>query len=308
MRVFVGICASLAWAPIALAGVTNVEFEFTPYTGDLKQDEVQKVPGRVRVFLNGGLYVEQEVEAGSERVLFDEREVSPALWMTGSSMGPQLRKGKNHLRLEFEPANAKLAYTGQLRWSQVTDQVTESDNADGSHSSTNMAGQGREDRPATGKLVLERDFDADFATDRKWHHYPAPGALSDADKAELAALVKARGAGFKPGFEGVYSALESHPEMQLAEIRKMKCMDAAWAAGIRVAPVPAEQLVFDAGGGPEVMIRGSKGALYDFGDRARFEKIPGDDLQMCAGVVLSVAYPPRLAVVRAPSGGWEVVY
>ena len=302
------LCLGLLAPSLACAGVLNVEFKFTPYTGDLKQDEVQKVPGKVRVFLNGAPYVEQEVEAGSVSVLFDDREVSPALWMTGSGMGPQLRKGKNHLRIEFEPADAKLAYTGQLRWSQVTDQVTESDNEDGSHSSTNMSGQGREDRPVTGKLVMERDFVADFATDRKWHHYPSPAPLSDADKAQLLALVTSRGEGFKPGFEGVYSALESHPEMQLAEIRKMKCMDAAWAAGIRVAPVPADQVAFDVGSGPEVIVRGSKGALYDFGDRAKFAKIPGDDLQMCAGMVLSIAYPPRMAVVRAPSGGWEVVY
>ena len=308
MRRVVGVSAALLWSTAALAGVTNVEFEFTPYTGDLKQDQVEKVPGKVRVYLNGGLYVEQEVEAGSAPVMFDEREVAPAQWMTGSSMGPQLRKGPNHLRVEFEPANPKLAYTGQLRWSQVTDQVTETDNADGSHSSTNMAGQGKEDKPATGKLVLERDFVADFATDRKWHHYPPPGPLADADKAQLLALVKARGEGFKPGFEGVYTALASHPEMQLAEIRRMKCLDAAWAAGVRVLPVAADQVVFEAGSGPEVVVRGSKGALYDFGDRANFDKIKGEDLQMCAGMVLSIAYPPRMAVVRAPSGAWEVAY
>jgi hypothetical protein len=308
MRRLVGVCAALAWAPVALAGVTNVEFEFTPYTGKLDQEQVEKVPGKARVYLNGALYVEQEVVSGSAPVMFDEREVAGALWITGSSMGPQLRKGRNHLRIEFEPANPKLAYTGQLRWSQVTDQVAETDNADGSHTSSNMSGEGREDKPATGKLVLERDFEADFAADLKWHHHPAPGPLSEADRAAVAALLKARGEGFKPGFEQVYSSLAAHPEIQLAEVRKLKCLDAAWTAGIRVAPVPAEQLVFETGSGPEVLVHGSKQGLYDFGDRAKLANIPGDDMQMCAAMVLSVAYPERVAVVRNPSGGWEVAY
>jgi hypothetical protein len=29
---------------------------------------------------------------------------------------------------------------------------------------------------------------------------------------------------------------------------------------------------------------------------------------MCAGVALSIAYPPHLAFVRAPAGAWELVY
>jgi hypothetical protein len=38
------------------------------------------------------------------------------------------------------------------------------------------------------------------------------------------------------------------------------------------------------------------------------ERVGDDDMQMCAAMALYVAYPPRLAVVRTPSGGWEVVY
>jgi hypothetical protein len=153
--------------------------------------------------------------------------------------------------------------------------------------------------------VLERDFEADFATDRPWHHYPPVTALSDADKALLSAAVRERGAGFKPGFEPVYAQLAKSPEVQVAEIRKLKCLDAAYAAGSRVSP--ATEMAFDLGG-PEVIVRGRDGPLFDFGDKSAFDKIKGDDLQMCAGVVLSMAYPPRMAFARAPSGNWEFVY
>jgi hypothetical protein len=42
-------------------------------------------------------------------------------------------------------------------------------------------------------------------------------------------------------------------------------------------------------------------------DQKAFEKIKGDDKQMCAGMTLSVVYPSRLVVVRSPGGTWEVV-
>lgn len=48
------------------------------------------------------------------------------------------------------------------------------------------------------------------------------------------------------------------------------------------------------------------GNLYSV-DQKAFEKIEGDDKQMCAGMTLSVVYPPRLVVVRSPGGTWEVV-
>jgi len=81
----------------------------------------------------------------------------------------------------------------------------------------------------------------------------------------------------------------------------------AYAAGIRVSPVDETKVSFDPGG-PEVIVRGASGARFDFGDKSAFEKIKGDDLQMCAGVVLSLAYPPRMAFARAASGSWEFVY
>jgi hypothetical protein len=291
---------SLAWA-----GVLNVEFKFTPYTGDLQQDHVRSVPGKARVYLNNALVAEQDVRADEVPVLFDEREIAPSVWVPAASMGPALRKGHNRLRIEFEPADPRLPYKGQLSWATVNDQVVETDNPDGSHTSSNQSGEGKEDRPAKGKLVLEREFEAGFATDRPWHHYPPVTALSDADKAKLLAAVGAQAAGFKPGFEPLYARLGKSPDVELAEIRKLKCLDAAHAAGVRVSP--ATETEFDLAS-PEVIVRGRSGPLFDFGDKSAFDRIKGDDLQMCAGVVLSMLYPPRMAFARAPSGEWELVY
>jgi hypothetical protein len=43
-------------------------------------------------------------------------------------------------------------------------------------------------------------------------------------------------------------------------------------------------------------------------DPSAFGKIAGDDAQMCAGIALSLAFPPELAAVREPDGTWRVVY
>jgi hypothetical protein len=301
-------CAGLLAPSLAFAGVVNVEFKFTPYTGDLQQDHVQSVAGKARVYLNNALVAEQEVRQGELPVLFDEREIAPSVWVPAASMGAALRKGHNRLRIEFEPADPKTKYAGQLSWATVNDQVVETDNKDGSYSSSNQSGEGKEDRAATGKLVFEREFDAAFATDRPWHHYPPLAALGDADKAQLLAVVRARETGFKPAFEPLYAQLATNPDVQLAEIRKMKCLDAAYFAGVRVSLVDETLIAFDLSGGPEVVVRGRDGALYDFGDKSAFGKIKGDDLQMCAGVVLSMLYPARAAYARGPGGAWELVY
>ncbi|MEO8161270.1 MAG: hypothetical protein ABI588_07605 [Arenimonas sp.] len=299
---------SLVAPSLAAAGVLNVEFKFTPYTGDLKQDSVQTVAGKARVFLNNALVAEQEVSSGSLPVLFDEREIAPSVWVPVASMGPALRKGHNRLRIEFLPGDAKTPYMGQLSWATVNDEVRESDDGAGSHSSSNQSGEGKEDRPATGTLVFERDFDADFAKDRAWHHYPAVTALGDPDKATLLEAVRARTGAFKPAFEAVYEQLGLNPAIHVAELRKMKCLDAAYAAGVRVALVPETQIEFSISGGPEVVLTGKDGKLFEMGNEAVFSKIKGDDMQMCAGMVLSIAYPQRLAFVRNPGGAWELAY
>lgn len=296
------LCSSLA-----SAAVLNVEFHFTPFTGDTAADHVQTVAGQVRVFINNVLHAEQAVESHSVPVLFSDRQIAAPIWVPVASIGPAVRKGRNTIRIEFEPSDAKTPYRAQLRWATVTDQVKQ-ESAAGSFSATNQSDEGMSAQQGSGKLVFEHEFVADFATDLPWHHSPPITALSEVDKQALAALVKARVTAFKPTFAGVYQALESRKGIDAAGIKKTKCLDKAYAAGVRIAAPPPEQLDFLLTGNPEVIVRGKTGNLYPSPDQKTFARIKGEDMQMCAGVALAVTYPPQLAVIRTPSGAWEVVY
>jgi hypothetical protein len=302
------IALMLLWPMLASAGVVNVEFKFTPYTGDLKQDQVQTVPGKAQVFINNMLYAEQDVQKEMVPVIFDDREIAPSVWVPMNSAGPILRKGKNSVRIEFLPSDAKAPYNAQLTWASVMDQTTETESSPGTSTSTNQSGEGMDSKKASGKIVFERDFIADFATDRAWHHYPAVASLSDADKQQIAAAVAARAAGFKPGFVDSYKLLEGQEGVDLAAIKKSKCLDSAYAVGVRVTAPTADQMEYSLTGNPEVVVSRKGGALFDTGKPELFAKIKGDDNQMCAGMVISVSYPPRLSFVRTPAGAWEVVY
>jgi hypothetical protein len=291
---------------LASAKVLNVEFKFTPFTGDPKADHVETVAGKAAVFLNRVPIVEQEVRKQEVPVLFEEREVAAAVWIPAASLGAAVRTGKNTLRIEFTPTDPKTAYRAQLRWATVTDEVREEGDV-GQHRSTNQTGEGVEDKKATGPVSLEREFDGDFATDRPWHHQPPVTALSDEDRQRLAALVEERTKWFAPDFAGIYRALEGREGLEVESVRKAKCLDAAYAAGVRLAPPPAADLDFVLTGGPEIVVRRKRGPLFD-PDRKAFEKIKDDETQMCAGMALSVVYPPRLVAVRGASGAWEIAY
>jgi len=57
-------CLLAALVPtLAGAKVINVEFKFTPFTGDTKNDTVDAVPGLVRVFVNDVPFSEQPVQS-----------------------------------------------------------------------------------------------------------------------------------------------------------------------------------------------------------------------------------------------------
>ncbi|MEP7302933.1 MAG: hypothetical protein ABI699_15580 [Caldimonas sp.] len=311
MNRFGVLLASLLLLPaLAPAAVLNVEFKFTAFKGNPdKEKTVESVPGKARIFLNNVPFAEQEVRKESIPVLFEEREVAASVWLPMESAGPAVRKGKNKIRIEFEPADTKTAYRARLAWATVTDQVTRQNTGPGSGSATNMSEAGKEDKAAAGKVVLEREFTADFATDRPWHHYPAVTALSDADRSALAEMLKTRAEWFKPGFAEVYKSLEGRVTEpgRLAKVRKAKCLDAAYGAGVRIAaPAPGE-LEFVTTGNPEVVLRRKGGDLFAL-DRKAFERIKGDETQMCAGMTLFMLYAPQLVVVRAPGGTWEVAY
>jgi hypothetical protein len=289
---------------LVAAKVVNVEFKFTPYTGDTKEDKVQTVPGKVTVTLNGVPLAEQEVQKDEVPVMFDEREIAPSVWVTTEGLGPTLRKGANTIRFEFAPAQPG-EYHAQLRWAQVTDQVRRQDDQ-GQTKSTNQAGEGVEEKTLTGPLVMERKFDADFATDQPWHHLPPITSVTDEDRAALTAKVEERVAWFKPDFSGVYKALVALPNVKLDEIRKRKCIEAAHKAGVKIAAAPAGEVEIVTTGGPEVVVRGKRGPLYH-PEGNGFDKIKGDQMQMCAGMALMAVFPPRLVAVRTPNGNWEVV-
>ncbi len=302
------LVALLLWSSGASSAVVNVEFKFTPFVGDpAKQDHVDTVPGKARVFVNNALVAEQPVNKNSVPVLFEGREIGASVWLPVASLGPALRKGKNKIRIEFEPADAKLKYHAQLRWASVTDQVRE-ESTDSGQRSTNQADEGVDDQPAQGKLAMEREFVADFAKELPWHRYPAISSLTDADKKAIAALVKARADAFKPNFAGVYQLLRNKPEINVAEVQKAKCLDQVYAAGIRIDSPAADQLDITATGNAEVSVRRKDGDLYRPANPKAMEKIKDPAVMDCSGMVLFFAFPPRMAVVRTPAGAWEVVY
>lgn len=298
------------WSSTAMAKVINFEIKFTPFIGDpATADHVQTVSGKARVFLNNVSIAEQDVSAHDEPVLFDEREVGAAVWVPVASVGPSVRKGKNTLRIEFEPADNKTDFRAQLSWAEVNDQSNEQSD-EGSFKSTNQSGEGKEIKETQGKVVMEKDFVADFAADLPWHHYQPVNALSDADKQQLLTLVNDRAALFQPKFEGVYKFLEiPRPgiEIDLAQMRKEGCLNKAYAAGVRVAARSAADVDFILSGIQEVVIKGQPGNLYPFNEQD-FAKIKGDEAQMCAGMAMSIVYPSQLVVVKNTSGMWEVVY
>ena len=298
--------AVLMWSSSAMAAVINVEFQFTPFVGDTAKSEVQTVPGKARVYLNNLPVAEQDVDRKSVPVLFEHREIAPAVWVPAKSLGTAVRKGKNTIRIEFMPKDGNTAYQARLQWNEVTDKVKE-ERSGGATTSTNRGGEGMDTRKSKGKVVFEKEFAGDFATDLPWHHYPPVTALTDEDRQKLTALVKARAEAFKPDFDGVYKMLEIKPEVQAAEIRKARCLDKAHAAGVRVAVPGSGELEFATTGSAAVVIGRKSGWLYPF-DQKTFARIKGEDVQMCAGVTLSIAYPPRLVVAKTPEGRWEVVF
>ena len=305
MKTALAFVAMLLLPSIAPAKVLNVEFKFTPFTGDpAKSDEVVTVPGKARVFLNNVPLEEQEVRRQEVPVLFEEREIAAAVWVPVESLGSLVRKGRNTIRIEFEPADGKAEYRADLRWASVTDQTTTTGGA-GRGTTTNQSGEGVETKKAKGKVVFEREFDAPFAADQPWHHYAEVRALSDEDRKQIEALVAKRLDAFKPDFAGLYALLKGRGGLDVASIRSAKCVDKASAAGIRI--VAAKNLDIATTGGSAVIVQAKKGALYSPENPSALEKIKGDDMQICASTALFVAYPPRLVVVRSPSGAWEAV-
>jgi len=308
MRIFI-VALLLFWSSMAMAKVINVEFKFTPYVGDpVKAKTVETVPGKALVYINNVPIAETDVEKKEVPVLFEEREIASSVWLPIQSLGPVLRKGKNSIRIEFEPADPKAQYRAQLRWASVTDQVVKAEDSAGRIRETNQADEGVDDRNASGRVVFEREFVADFAADLPWHHYPAVKSLSDDDRKTLARIVKERADLFKPNFTLAYKLLEGNRNINLPGVKKTRCLYKGHAAGIRVGTQPLDQLDFVTTGNPEVVVRSKKGALFFPLNPNALDRIKDDEVQMCIMMVFSALFPPRLVFIRSESGKWEVAY
>lgn len=306
MRRILLLSLLLLWPVSSLAGVVNVEFHFAPFTGDPKNETVETVAGRAEVFLNGIPLASQDIEQREVPVLFDNREISAPIWMPMHSYASLLRKGKNTLRVDFKPSDAKKKYRAQLRWASVMDETTES-SEDGKMTATNQAGEGVDDKKASGPISMEREFIADFGTDQPWHHYPPITTLTDDDKKGLMALTVGRLDAFKPDFSALYALLKGRENIDIPAVKKSGCLARAYKAGIRLAVPPADKIQFVTTGGAAVVIQSPEGQLFTPADPSMLEKITDEEDQMCIGMVLSQAYPPRLVVVRTPKGTWEFV-
>lgn len=279
-----------------------MEFKFAPYVGDTKQKSVETVPGQARVFINNVLIAEKEVQKESVPVLFDEREIAAPIVLSTVTLGPILRKGKNKIRVEFEPKNPKLAYHAQMRWTSVTDQTNSTPNT-----STNQVNEGVDDKSNQGRAVLEREFVANFAIDLPWHHYPPITTLSAEDKSALTTLMNARIDAFKPNFADLYALLNNMPGVDLAKLKKSKCLDRVYAAGARFTTPKAGQLDFVLSANPEVLLQSKDGPLFRPSDPKVFQRMKDKDVMEC-GMLLHAFYPSSIAVVRTPAGPWQFVY
>ena len=305
-RALIAVAALLlVTAPVAQAQVVNVEFKFTPFVGDTKDDKVKTVPGTARVFINNVPIAVEEVRAQVVPVLFDAREIAASVWVPAASVGSVLRRGKNTIRIEFTPTDPKLPYRAQLRWASVGGEVRRTERPGGG-SATNQQGEGVEEKAGPGPLRFERAFDAPFGVTRPWHANAPITTLSDAERAQIVALVQTRVDAFKPDFSGFYKLLEGNPQLEAAKVKKAACLDKGYAAGVRIAAAAPADIEVQTTGGPEVVVSARKGELYRPADPKAFERLKGDDMQMCVGMSLMVGFPPRLILVRSAAGAWEV--
>lgn len=309
MRTILTLIGILWCWTFASAEVLNVEFTFTPFVGDpAGSKQVETVPGRAEIFVNNIPIGEQKVGKREVPVLFEQREIAPAVWVPAKSLGSVLRKGKNIIRVVFEADDAKLPYQARFSWATVTDQVTREESGPGQLRATNQQDEGMENKQSTGTVVFERAFAADFAIDHPWHHYPPVTDLSDSDKKQIAKLVQERVAVFGPDFSAVYEILKHVPSIKSEEVKQAKCFEKGYAAGVRFVAAPAGAFDYLLTGNAEVVVRSKSGPLFQPKDVKAIERIKDEDLQMCLYFALSAVYPPRLVVVRNADGKWHVVY
>ncbi len=307
MRKYAWALFLLGCVSVAPAAVMNVEFEFTPFTGDpAREQEVTAVPGEARVLINNVPVIEQVITA-EKLPVSAEHVVAAAVSVPMSSVGPVIRRGRNKLRIEFVPNDSQKTYRALLRWEEVTDQALEEAGAAGEEAASKLAHAQVDDRSEVqGKVVFEREFTADFAFDLPWHHYPPITSLGEEDKQKLAAVLKKRAEWFKPDFSALYQALEDNESLKAGDVRKAQCLESAYRAGVRVTAPEVGDLDFTTTGGPEVVVTKKKGALFGL-DETMYALVKDEETRMCAALALSMIYAGKMIAVRKSDGTWEIV-
>jgi hypothetical protein len=308
----------IAPAPVAARPV-NVDFNFTPYLPPARDaDKVTTLEGVVELELNGVPMLELPLESKSALLMDSSAEgieVFPALWLNALELQPLLRRGDNLLRLQFTPRDGAVSYRSQFRWTVIEDQTTTSTTARGSLLTTNHGAGGREDREARGQVTVQQAFQAPFAKVELWHAAPAVTTLTPADRAAIQELIRRRAALFSPDFEAAYRFLAGLPKdrgisLDIPEIRRLRCLEAGYATGIRVAAPAEADLNLVTTNSPVVVARGEGEFLMSFpnepGMAERYEALPNDK-GFCFAVSFNMLFPKRLLLVKGVDGQWQIL-
>ncbi|MGB5240805.1 MAG: hypothetical protein WBN80_09170 [Prochlorococcaceae cyanobacterium] len=305
-------------APVA-ARPLNLEFKFTPYLPPAKDaDKVTTVEGVVELELNGVPMLDQPLESKSALLMDSNEEgieVFPAVWINALELQPLLRRGDNLLRLTFTPKNGAVPYRSQFLWTMIEDQTTTSTTARGSEVTTNHGAKGREDREARGPVTVQKAFQAPFAKVEPWHAAPAVTTLTPTDRAAILELIRQRAALFSPDFEAAYRFLGSFPKDQgitldMPEVRRLGCLEAGYATGMRVAAPAEADLRLVTTNSPVVVARGTGEFLMSFpnqpGMAERYEALPNDK-GFCLVISFNMLFPKRLLLVKGVDGQWQIL-
>lgn len=307
-------------APGAVAArPVNVEFKFTPYLPPARDAEtVTSVEGTTALELNGVPLAEEPLESKSLLLMASSQEgidVFPAVWINALQLQPLLRRGDNLLRLTFTPKNGSRPYRSQFVWTVVEDQTTTSTTATGSELTTNHGAEGREDREVSGPVTVQKAFQAPFAKVEPWHAAPAVTTLTPQDRALILELLRQRAALFSPDFEAAYRFLGSLSKdrgitLDMPEVRRLGCLEAGYAAGMRVAAPADADLKLITTGSPVVVARGTGEFLMRFPDQPgmaeRYQALPNDQ-GFCLAITFNMLFPKRMLLVKGLDGQWQIL-
>ncbi|MCP9887496.1 hypothetical protein KBY96_06045 [Cyanobium sp. ATX 6A2] len=309
---------ALAAAP-AGAKPVSIQFRFTPYLPAARDAEsVTTVPGVVELELNGVPMTEGPLEQKSALVMDRDDigiEVFPALWLPASQLQPLLRRGDNLLRIRFTPKDGRVTYRSQFRWKLIDDEITTSTTAEGSEVTTNHSARGGEDREVRGPVSVQHAFQAPFASVEPWHDAPAVNTLEPADRAAILALISQRASLFAPDFEAAYRFIASQPTdrggtINVPEVRRLRCLEAGYGTGIRVAAPAEAEIRLITTASPVVVARGTGEFLFSFPDQEgwaeRFEALP-NDIGFCFMVTFNSLFPNQFLLVKGKDGQWQIL-